>query len=57
MPQLVLSRSQHAVTVQYAETSLEGYPVVIAKRYVPCSLHGHPVVIQQYQKLESPCIL
>ena len=41
MPQLVLSRSDRAVTVQYADNSLQGYPVVIAKRYcmfawVPC---------------------
>ena len=33
MPQLVLSRSECAVTVDYADTSVEGYPVVIAKRY------------------------
>ena len=41
MPQLVLSRSDRAVTVQYADNYLQGYPVVIAKRYcmfawVPC---------------------
>lgn len=33
MPQLVLSRSEHGVTVKYADASVEGYPVVIAKRY------------------------
>jgi len=32
MPQLVLSRSEHAVTVKYADAPVEGYPVVIAKR-------------------------
>jgi len=34
MPQLVLSRSEHAVTVKYADAPVEGYPVVIAKRYM-----------------------
>jgi len=34
MPQLVLSRSDHAVTVKYADAPVEGYPVVIAKRYI-----------------------
>ena len=34
MPQLVLSRSEHAVTVKYAGAPVEGYPVVIAKRYM-----------------------
>jgi len=33
MPQLVLSRSKHAVRVKYADAPVEGYPVVIAKRY------------------------
>ena len=32
MPQLVLSRSEHVVTVEYEDTSVEGYPVIIAKR-------------------------
>ena len=34
MPQLVLSRSVHAVTVKYADAPVEGDPVVIAKRYM-----------------------
>ena len=34
MPQLVLSRSEHAVRVKYADAPVEGYPVVIAKRYM-----------------------
>ena len=34
MPQLVLSRSEHAVTVKYADAPVEGDPVVIAIRYM-----------------------
>ena len=34
MPQLVLSRSEHAVRVKYADGLVDGYPVVIAKRYM-----------------------
>ncbi len=33
MPQLVLSRAEHAVAVKYADASVDGYPVVMAKRY------------------------
>lgn len=32
MPQLVLSRSDHAVTVDYADISVDGYPVIPTKR-------------------------
>lgn len=34
MPQLVLSRSEHTVTVKYADAPVDGDPVVIAKRYM-----------------------
>ena len=34
MPQLVLSRSEHAVMVKYADAPVKGHPVVIAKRYM-----------------------
>ena len=62
MPQLVLSRSDRAVTVQYADSSMQGYPVVIAKRYcmiawVPCGSyhkykHMNPLLqrTKQYQR-------
>lgn len=32
MPQLVLSGSDHVVTVEYEDVSVDGYPVIIAKR-------------------------
>ncbi len=33
MPQLVLSRAEHGVTMKYADASVDGCPVVMAKRY------------------------
>lgn len=32
MPQLVLSRSEHAITVTYGDKVVEGDPVVVSKR-------------------------